>query len=249
MMLKIAICDDEKEEMEKTVFLLAEILKEENHKYDLATYHSPEDMLKHGKEADIALLDVVMGSVNGIELGRKLKQRFPDIKVIYTTSFEQYCMQAINEIHAYSFLCKPLKKEELRPQLLELIEAVSGLNDLKELEFNNILTDKGTELSFFSLKLKDILYFESVKTNRKVSVVHTEGAFTCSLVIDKLAKELKEEGFAVNCRGQLVNLRHVTKLKGYELYLDNGKTLSLSQKRVAEFKKLMNDFLHGNIKR
>ncbi|MCH5280078.1 MAG: response regulator transcription factor [Lachnospiraceae bacterium] len=248
-MLKIAICDDEKEELEKTVSLLAEILKEEDREYDLATYHSPSEMMEDGKEADIALLDVVMGSVNGIELGRKLKQRFPDIKVIYTTSFEQYCMQAINEIHAYSFLCKPLKKEELKPQLLELIEAVSSLNDLKEIEFNNILTDDGTELSFFSLKLKDIFYFESIKTDRKVSVVHTDGVFTCALVIDKLAKELKEEGFAVNCRGQLVNLRHVTKLKGYDLYLDNGKTLPLSQKRVAEFKKLMNDFLHGNIKR
>ena len=56
--LKIAICDDEKEELEKTVSLLSEILKEENREYDLATYHSPSEMIEQGKEADIALLDV-----------------------------------------------------------------------------------------------------------------------------------------------------------------------------------------------
>ena len=42
-------------------------------------------------------------------LGRKLKEKFPDVKLVYITSYEEYCMQVINEVHAFSFLCKPLE--------------------------------------------------------------------------------------------------------------------------------------------
>lgn len=66
-------------------------------------------------------------------------------------------------------------------------------------------------------------------------------------VMERLADELENHGFAINCRGNLVNLRHVVKIKGYEIYMDNGRTRPLSQRRVADFKERLNDFLNNNI--
>lgn len=66
-------------------------------------------------------------------------------------------------------------------------------------------------------------------------------------VMERLADELEGHGFAINCRGNLVNLRHIVKIKGYEIYMDNGQTRPLSQRRVADFKERLNDFLNNNI--
>lgn len=63
----------------------------------------------------------------------------------------------------------------------------------------------------------------------------------------KLAAELAAYGFMINARGSLVNLRHIVKIKGYDIYLDNGKILNLSQKRAVKFKEKMNEFIHNNI--
>lgn len=68
-----------------------------------------------------------------------------------------------------------------------------------------------------------------------------------SYVMEKLADELEDYGFAVNCRGNLVNLQHIVKIKGYNVYMDNGQILALSQKRVAEFKEKMNEFIHSHV--
>ena len=62
--------------------------------------------------------------------------------------------------------------------------------------------------------------------------------------MDSLVDELKDFGFAVNCRGCLVNFHHVVKIKGYNVYMDNGMVLPLAQKRVIKFREMLNDFLH-----
>ncbi len=64
-------------------------------------------------------------------------------------------------------------------------------------------------------------------------IVLEKTAYEYSYVMEKLAGELEGYGFAVNCRGNLVNLRHISKIKGYDIYMDNGQILALSQKRVA----------------
>ena len=68
-----------------------------------------------------------------------------------------------------------------------------------------------------------------------------------SYVMEKLADEFEDYEFAVNCRGNLVNLRHIVKIKGYDIHMDNGQILALSQKRVAKFKEKMNEFIHHHV--
>ena len=66
------------------------------------------------KRQDIGILDISMEELGGITLGRKLKEKNHDIKIIYITSYEEYMAQAINKVHAFSFLCKPINEEEMK---------------------------------------------------------------------------------------------------------------------------------------
>ena len=246
-MLEIAICDDDLNDLTYAMDLIQEVFEHNKISYNLQLFDSASDMLLKIRRLDIALLDISMKELNGIDLGRALKIRFPELKLIYVTSFEQYCIQAVNGTHAFSFLCKPLNKERLQEQLLALINECRYFDYLKEKTFYQVLDDNKQQLPMVTLKLKDIIYFEYIKSMRKISIVLEGRSYKCPYVMNQLAEELACYGFFTNCRGQLVNLRHIYKIKGYEIHLHNGQVLALSQKRAVEFKKSMNDFLHNNV--
>lgn len=246
-MFEIAICDDEQKDLGRTAQMLHEILQSERIEYILHTFATPAEMLEQTEHIDIGILDIAMNEMDGIELGRKLRERFPEVELIYITSYEQYCMQAINKTHAYSFLCKPLEKDIMAEQVMELVREMQASEDNVEKTFLKVTDSRKHEIPAVCLKLKDIVYFDYLKTRRRIAIVTNEETYEFSYVMESLVKELEGYGFAVNRRGMLVNLRHISKIKGYELYMDNGKVLALSQKRVAGFKEKMNEFIHEHV--
>lgn len=120
-MLEIAVCDDDIADLECAVTMLHKIFTSQQIAYHIEQFVSANQMLENISNIDIGILDISMEELNGIKLGRKLKEKFPDVKLVYITSYEEYCMQVINEVHAFSFLCKPLEYDKLELQILELL--------------------------------------------------------------------------------------------------------------------------------
>ncbi len=120
-MLEIAVCDDDIADLECAVNMLHKIFTSQKIAYHIEKFMSANQMLENISRIDIGILDISMEELNGIKLGRKLKEKFPDVKLVYITSYEEYCMQVINEVHAFSFLCKPLEYDKLEMQILELL--------------------------------------------------------------------------------------------------------------------------------
>lgn len=245
-MIEIVICDDEITDLRAVSKIICEICINEVIDYNLKTYSSGEEMLDKTYSMDIGILDISMRELNGIDLGRELKKRFPEVKLIYITSYEQYCQQVINKVHAFSFLTKPVKYVNMRDQIIELLDNMESDASGRKREFYNVTTSDKRKIEVLKLNLKDILYFEYIKTARKIKIVGKTDCYEFSYVMEKLTDELKEFGFEVNCRGMLVNMRHIRKVKGYSLHMDNGQELALSQKRKADFVKRMNVFMHNN---
>ena len=120
-MLEIVVCDDDIADLECAVTMLHKIFTSQKIAYHIEQFASANQMLENISNVDIGILDISMEELNGIKLGRKLKEKFPDVKLVYITSYEEYCMQVINEVHAFSFLCKPLEYDKLELQILELL--------------------------------------------------------------------------------------------------------------------------------
>ena len=121
-MLEIAVCDDDIADLERAVTMLHKIFTSQQIAYHIEQFVSANQMLENISNIDIGILDISMEELNGIKLGRKLKEKFPDVKLVYITSYEEYCMRVINEVHAFSFLCKPLEYDKLEMQMLELLD-------------------------------------------------------------------------------------------------------------------------------
>ena len=89
-MLEIVVCDDDIADLERAVNMLHKIFTSQKIAYHIEQFASANQMLENISNIDIGILDISMEELNGIKLGRKLKEKFPDVKLVYITSYEEY---------------------------------------------------------------------------------------------------------------------------------------------------------------
>lgn len=169
-MIEIVICDDEETDLKEVSKMVSEICLNEVIDYNLKTYSSGEEMLERTYSIDIGILDISMCKLNGIDLGRELKKRFPEVKLIYITSYEQYCQQVINKVHAFSFLTKPIKYEDVRDQIVELLDDMEDDASGRKREFYNVTTSDEQEIEMLKLDLKDILLTDKAAISKEKKI-------------------------------------------------------------------------------
>ena len=114
-MMKIAVCDDDENILGETLELLKQY---EKLPLSVDAYSSGEALLASGKRYDILLLDIDMEGLNGIETARRIREADKEVKLIYVTNYSDYTIFAFG-VHAFAYLLKPLRAEELFAQLDE----------------------------------------------------------------------------------------------------------------------------------
>jgi two-component system response regulator YesN len=79
--------------------------------------------LMERERADIVLTDIRMDGMDGLELASQLNQRFPDVRIIIISGYEdfQYARQAMR-IGVHDYLLKPVEIDELVKTVARLIE-------------------------------------------------------------------------------------------------------------------------------
>ena len=112
--LKVLIVDDEPPARERLRGLLAEIGDVEV--IGEATTGAEALSHVHDLAPDVALLDVRMPGMSGLEAARHLNVLEEPPAVIFTTAYDQYAVEAF-EAHAVGYLQKPVRKEQLAASL------------------------------------------------------------------------------------------------------------------------------------
>ncbi|MCP4745696.1 MAG: response regulator [Desulfobacteraceae bacterium] len=107
--MKILLVDDE----EKFVMMLAKRLRMRKIEADyVSTGQQALEKIKH-QRYDIAVLDVKMPKIGGIELKHKLNERVPDLKIIFLTGHASKADYDAAAQEDTLFLSKPVKIENL----------------------------------------------------------------------------------------------------------------------------------------
>lgn len=245
-MLQIAVCEDEQTDRDNLIAILKPLLDKHTEEYRITDFTSGGELLQSGGSFHLIFMDIMMEGRSGIETGQELYSRNQSAKIIYTTNYGQYCMDAVNTVHAFAFLAKPVSIQALEEQLLAFLRQYQ--KEEVRLEFcnvsyeeNGVLSEKHTLL----LPVDTILYFEYIKSKKKVKIVTENMVYEYPDAISGLEKRMQPCGFATSRRGILVNLKNVAKTKGYDVVLKNGESVPLSQKRVAQFKERLNEYIHS----
>ena len=82
-MLEIAVCDDDIADLECAVNMLHKIFTSQKIAYHIEQFVSANQMLENISNIDIGILDISMEELNGIKLGRTLKEKFPDALLLF----------------------------------------------------------------------------------------------------------------------------------------------------------------------
>ncbi|MDF2512842.1 MAG: response regulator receiver and domain protein, partial [Herbinix sp.] len=78
---------------------------------------------------DVVFLDIEMPRMNGIELASRLLAQKSDLKIIFTTAYGNYALDAF-EVEAIDYLMKPIMPDRLK-RVLERLDKITGVQKAK----------------------------------------------------------------------------------------------------------------------
>lgn len=203
--MQIIAVDDEP----AALFLLAEAIEKVVPQEKVQTFTQPHQALRYAEEnrVDVAFLDQEMPGMDGITLGKKLVQLWPEVNVIYTTAYREYGSEAF-ALRASGYLLKPIQEADIRREMENLrhpiVEKKKALHAVTFGSFE-FLKD-GVPIAFKRSKSKEMLAYliennGAGLTKRELAAVLLENRpydRACqdymSKIIDSLSESLNEAG-------------------------------------------------------
>jgi len=111
--MNILAVDDERIQLEE----LEEAIKEAIPDAQVVSFRKPKEALEYAKQLrttdnciDLAFLDIEMGSLNGLELAKELKNIFDKTNVVFVTGYSHYAVDAFS-VPACDYIMKPVSKD------------------------------------------------------------------------------------------------------------------------------------------
>ncbi len=194
--MKIIICDDQMEERTQIHSMCRTYLAERGLDGEISETADPQALLDMETiDADILILDVEMGEMNGIDVKNQLATRSDSPLVIFATSHPEAMSRAFN-VNVIGFLIKPVDHDAFAEYMNS---AVNILTADRVIDYPD--GSKGST--------GDILWIES---DRGYADAHLAGGTVKSFgkrSIKELAAWLEPFGFLCISSGQLVNCKHI----------------------------------------
>ncbi len=242
-MFKIAICDDDAVERERTAALLELYLRDRPQLSALLSQFEDGrallDAAEQGKDFDLYLLDILIPEPNGIEVGKALREKGLDGAIIYLTSSPDYAVDSY-QARAFFYLLKPVEQELLFDVLDRALTAIQKRKD----EATIVNVPGGLR----SIPLDDILYIERV--GRSMRYYLTDGKTVDSRPIrssfrDAAIPLLSDSRFSRCGASFILNLHHVKQVTREAAILDSGERVPLSRAAYGEVKRAWMEYWLG----
>ncbi|ENY8963928.1 LytR/AlgR family response regulator transcription factor [Clostridioides difficile] len=235
-MIKIAICEDEKEQQELLKRYINQIFDVLSVKCRLEVFNSGEELLeRYSKDTDILLLDIQMGQINGIDTARKVRVLDDKVEIIFITALIEYALEGY-EVRAYRYLIKPVKYNNLKDTII---------NCIKEVDIKNKYIVVKVQGSQTKLNVNEIAYIE---VQKETITIHTlNEVYKINGTMSNIEKEIDCSRFFRCHKSFLVNLEHVKSIKQYVAILENSKEVPVSRYRFKETKDKFFDLIEEKL--
>ena len=238
-MLRIAVCDDEEQELRKTAALLERYLRDSSTSFGrVELFQSSDALLERSAELggfDLYILDILMPGLSGIDAGRKLRQLGDGGEIIYLTTSNDFAADSY-EVQAFFYLLKPIEAEKLFRVLNGVVEKLNR----RRSEGILIRTADGPR----HILLERIRYVERV--GRIMRYHCTDGTVDSQTIRvsfrEMAAPLLADRRFCLCGASFVLNFQHVTGVNSQTALLDDGQTVTLPRTAAVEFKKAWGNY-------
>ena len=147
-MLRIAVCEDNIRELREIMSLIEEYPRKSSYGIEATAFSDSEELAKRIDEFDVFLLDYLMPGIDGLELSKRIREKYMTTKtIIFISRYDDIVYDAF-EVHAHRYLIKPVEKEKLYQALNEL--------NVDAYAFRRLLVKNGGESMLIDI---DKIYF------------------------------------------------------------------------------------------
>ena len=216
MAYRIAVCDDSAADREYTASLVRAWAAETDHQVSISLFSSGENFLFRAEDEgsfDILLLDIEMGTLDGVTLAKRLRQKSETLQIVFITGYSDYIAEGY-EVSALHYLMKPVKKEKLFSVLSRAAEKLHRDEKALHLEAGGQLV----RIPIYTIRYADV--------QGNYVTVHASRDFTAKMTLSDLEKGLDDRFYRVG-RSAIVNLTKISRVTKTEILLQDGATVPL----------------------
>ncbi len=215
--VKIAICDDEQVQRMLMKSMVKKYLESTHIEAEIREYETSEDFLNEGGDVDVALLDIYMPGLTGIELAKQLRAQGNDCGIIFITGGNEFASEAF-EVESLSYLQKPVVYERFQKVMDRAMRSFAQTASIE------ITENRETVLVYVS----DILYVETMA--RKLILHTTTREYETYYALSKMIEMLPSGEFVQISRFVLVSLGQIMTMTAKELVLRDGTQLQIGSR-------------------
>lgn len=233
-MIKITVCDDESTYTNEIHNLVSSVLANISVLFSITCFISGEELfrdLQNGSVYDIAILDIHMNKIDGINIAEKIRKQFQNEKtiLIYISNYDIRAKEVF-QFNTHRFLSKPIDY-----QLFE--EALLSAYQLWKKQQPQYFCFKDTKLGHLEVPIKDIIYMQSARSHR-IDITTGNLIYTMyDVKLSKIHEYLSLFDFVLIHHSILVNFNHISVIRYEEIMMSDGKRLDISgpkRKQVRE---------------
>lgn len=223
-MINIAICDDEKVQVELLEKYVINWAKENGIRIEVELFFNAESfefLWSMDKKFNILLLDIEMPGKDGIQLAKRIRKEDNLLNIIFITEISDYISEGY-DVEAINYLIKPIKEDKLYECLNRAIEKIP-------IEEKTILIDvEGETIRLIEM---DILYIESF--SHSVEIHTLKDTYRVRKNISTMENELNQNSFIRCHRSYIVNLKHIKRIGKTDIILDNDDLIPVSRRQYS----------------
>lgn len=235
-MIRIAICDDELQELKRAHCFLSKYIKEHpQYEVKIVTFSAPLELLSYVEEHsgfDIFLLDVYMHGMLGTDAARQLRQIGDNGEIIFLTTSKDHSIDAF-EVDAAQYLIKPYTEKAF---YFALEKVMKRLN-IERRHFITLKTSEGVVRLF----TRYVVFTETGKNNYQIIHTIKGEKLEVRMTSIELFELLLPAGIFVRCGASInLNLKFIRQIKKDMIIFDSGEQLTYPYRA---YKKLKEEFM------
>ncbi len=233
-MYHIAIVEDESSFCTQLQEFLKRYQEENNVPIKISTFGDGAEILNgYQKLYDIILLDIEMPKMNGMEAAEQIRRTDSDVVLVFITNMASYAIRGY-EVGALDFVMKPINYYTFSMKLTRAIKRV------KQKEQQQILLTLMDGVKKFGVNQ---IYYAEVQ-NRMLHYYTDEGEYVVRGTMQSVEQMLAPYPFVKCNHWYIVNLMHVTEVRGNQVVV-GGHELEISRRNRTAFLKALTEYVGG----
>lgn len=230
MKLKIALCDDDRTALPVIAGAAESAFRNQGIRTELLSFLSGKALLDSmvTNRFDIILLDIDMPGLDGIEVGRRIREMKTGTQIIFVSECESRVFESF-EVQPLGFVRKSNFLNDIAAVVRLYIKTCVQEQNSEYMEFE-------TRSGLLNLKIRQIRYIEGSRNYQLLYMEDSNDPTEIKMTLDKLEEKLEPHGFIRIHKGYLVNCQFIQRIQNTSLSLQDGAELPIGRSKMGEVK-------------